>query len=287
MVFVQWMMRARPEQIALACLLLAAPAVFAGAWTPRQGETYLKVAGNIFKSSANFDLEGNRFDPFEDLPDQYSHFRDENLTVYFETGLRDDLALFGSLAYKRIEQETRTATFLVGVDNKGFADVDLGLRYRIANGANVWSVALLAKLPYLYDETDFFALGNGQEDIEARLLFGRSLKRGFYVGMEAAYRFRLEDPSDEYRLLGEAGWSRDKVYSRAKLDVIRSVDDFDSASMLSNPILSPQFDLTKLELTAGVRLNARWNLEYSYTDTLDGKNTADGHNNQLAVVVTF
>ncbi len=273
---------------AFLLILLAAPLLHAGAWVPGRGETYLKFSANLFKSDANFDIHGDRFEPLAGFEGQFSRFRDENLSLYFETGLGHRLALFGNLTYKEIEQHTRTAALDLRLTNSGFADVDLGLRYQLTEGRNVWSLAFLYKLPYLYDDENFFALGNDQEDFEGRLLYGRSLPRGFYAGLEAGYRLRLEEPSDEYRFLSELGWSHRRVYARTKLDVIRAVDSLDAlAGSAINPILSPIFDLTTLELTLGVHLSPRWHLETSYTDTVQGRNTADGKNTQWSVVLTF
>lgn len=259
--------------------------LIAGAWTPSQGGLYFKLSASSFRSSANFNADGDRIDLFADLPGQFSKFRDEGIFAYFEYGLTNRLALYGSLTYKQIEQRTKTAVIDVSIENDGFADVDLGLRYRLTEGPNIWSIAFLAKLPYLYDDDDFFALGNGQEDFEARVLYGRSLNHGFYAGLEGGYRLRLEDPSDEYRYLGEFGWSGGGLYARTKLDGIKAVDSFaDQASVAINPLLAQQFDLDKLELTLGWKLSTRWHLEYTFMDTLSGKNTADGTNHQMSVV---
>ncbi len=188
-------------------LIWSVPAALAGAWTPKKGQVYLKFSANQFESDANFTVDGDSFDPFADFDDRFSKFRDQNLSIYFEMGLHDRLALIAGVIYKDIRQTTKLASLEVGLDNEGFADVDLGLRYRLSEGTNVWSVAVMAKLPYLYDNDDsFFALGNGQEDLETRLQYGRSLGKGFYSGLEVGYRFRNEEPSDEYRYLVELGW---------------------------------------------------------------------------------
>lgn len=264
--------------------------VSAGAWTPEKGAAYLKFSGSIFESFANFNLDGDRFEPFEDDPDQFSRFREESFALYYEYGLLDRLAIFGSFTYKDIGQRTRLR-FIdedITVNNQGFADVDLGVRYRLTEGPNVFSISALAKLPYLYDEDDDFKLGNAQEDIELRGLFGRGLGSLFYMGLEAAYRWRLDAPSDEYRYLAELGFSAPKyVYARTKLDGIVSRGEFQRSSSFGNPTLNPQFDLTKLELTIGFSLTKLWHLEYTYTDTLSGKNTAEGSIHQYAVIVTF
>ena len=272
--------------ILTTCLVPGLPGL-AGAWTPEKGRTYLKLSGNLFRSSANFDLDGNRFDPFAAFDDRYMRFRDENASLYFETGLTGRLALFGSLTYKEVSQTVQVPQLHLTVRNNGWADMDLGARYRFTDGPNVWSAAFTAKLPYLYDADDAFPLGNGQEDLEVRVLYGRGLKHGFYAGLEAAYRFRLEEPGDETRYLAEGGWSGRRVYARAKVDLIRSVDTLGAGPNGTNPLLNPRYDLDTLALTGGWTVRRGLQVEYTYTDTQAGKNTADGHNHQLALVVLF
>lgn len=279
--------RTRRAGAFLLLFALSALPLSAGAWTPGKGKTYLKFSANLFKSDANFNAAGDSVDPFAAFPDQYAKFRDENFSLYFEHGLTGKLALFGSFTHKDIEQKLKNSFFEVAAGNTDFADFDLGLRYQLTEGPNVWAVAFTAKLPYLYDKHDPIPIGNGQEDFELRGLYGRSLGNGFYTGLELGYRFRTQDPSDEWRLLGELGWSYRRFYARTKLDVTRAVDSIDDGANFGNPLISPAFDLTRVELTAGVSLTKNWYLEYTYTDTVEGKNTADGFNNQWALVVSF
>lgn len=277
--------------VALLGLWLVQGSASAGAWTPEKGFTYLKFSANLFQSFANFDIEGNRIEPLEDSPDEFSRFRDENLAIYFEYGLLDRLAIFGNITYKKIEQVTRLQVIPedISATNEGFADVELGLRYQLTTGPNVFSVSFLAKLPYLYDDDEtFFKIGNAQEDLELRGLYGRSFARYFYGGVEAAYRWRLDAPSDEYRYLLELGHTSPKFfYARIKYEGIESRGTFQPSTGLSNPLLNPQFDLNSLEISAGVQFNRTWAVEYTYTDTLSGKNTAEGYNHQYALILTF
>ena len=72
-------------------------------------------------------------------------------------------------------------------------------------------------MPYLYDEKDPLALGNGQEDFEFKLLLGKSLNSYGYVGAEFGYRLRTDSPSDEYRYLLEYGFNvNSNLYSTSK-----------------------------------------------------------------------
>lgn len=276
-----------------ACLLLLASVslnpLFAGAWTPEKGKVYLKLSANQFKSSSNFTINGDVFDPFDGFEDRYSKFKDRNYQLYLEWGVTNRLALVSSLTYKELEQRTKLPNLEVGADNSGFADFELGLRYRLTTGPNVLSLGFLTKQPFLYESDDnFFMLGSAQEDYEVRLLYGRSLGKGFYGGLEAGYRFRSGEPSDEYRYLGELGWSKGRFFTRTKYEGVLAKDDFIAGSSnFGNPLLNPRYDLDTWLLTAGVTLTPRWHLEASFADTVSGKNTANGRNHQVAVVFTF
>lgn len=276
--------------LAFAIILLsfgAMPDLQAGAWTPEKGASYFKLSWNEFESGARFDPNGDSIDPFENFEDQFSRFIDQNLNFYFEHGLTERLAVFGSLTYKEISQDLKNAFIEVGIENDGLADMDLGLRYQLTDGPNVFAVALLFKLPYFYDEEDDFALGTGEEDIELRALWGRGFGHGVYAGLEVGYRWRLGEPADEYRWLAELGWGGKWIYARAKLDGTRSAKDLESGSSLTNPALNPRYDLDRLELTLGYKLSSRWSVEYTYADHYAGRITADGDNAQLAVVAVF
>ena len=260
-------------------LLLLTPLVFGGAWTPEKGGLYLKLSANNFESDSSFNVTGDQ------VP-AVGTFTDEHLALYFEWGLTDRIALFGSQTYKRIEQRNTSAGISLAIDNSGFGDTEIGVRYNFSRSQYPLSFALIAKLPYLYDDDDFLALGNHQEDLEGRLLYGRSLGKYAYMGLEAGYRYRTDDPSDEYRYLIEFGLSPTPwLYMRSKLDGIQSVDDpAASGSSFGNPTINQAFDLNKLELTVGVSLSQRWHVETTYTDHISGKNIAADRNIQLGVV---
>ncbi|UTW54340.1 hypothetical protein [Kordiimonas sp. SCSIO 12610] len=259
------------------CAMVAAPApAFAGAWTAKKGSAYNKFAINTFDSSALFGTQEEGFEEFTDL----------NFTFYGEYGITDDLTFFGSAALKRI---TRT-DFGVQVTNEGVGDVDLGLRYNFYNDDFVFSGQFLFKAPYLYDEDADLPLGNGQEDYEFRLLFGKTLGRLGYFGAEAGYRFRAGDPVDEFRYLIEYGFDvTDNVYLRAKLDGTLNAQSGDNLvdTTSANPALPLAFDLGKLETTAGWKINDNFVGEFTVTSNIYGDNTLRGTNFQFAVVYSF
>jgi len=106
----------------------------------------------------------------------------------------------------------------------------------------------LFKAPYLYDEDSELPLGNGQEDFEGKLLFGKSFGELGYGGLEVGYRIRTEDPVDEFRYLVEYGFDlNERTYLRTKLDGIHaaSSSDLDTAVLTPEAALNPQLPLER------------------------------------------
>lgn len=254
----------------------------AGAWVPSKGEGYGKLGVQNYSADSYF---GDNAD--------FDEFKGQSVSYYGELGLGSDLALYGSLLYQDIEQTMVSGESASG---KGLADTELGLRYQWQVDPFVLSTSLLVKLPYLYDENDDLPLGNGQEDVEFRVLLGKSVYPYGYVGAEFGYRYRTGAPSDEYRYLLEYGFSaNDNLYFRTKLDGTLSANNSDSTTDGSgNLSLGPEFDLGKFELTVGWNLGknrerklGRWGVELTYTREVYGDNTLEGDALQLGLTRVF
>ncbi len=285
------------KSAAIFALLAAVPsAASAGAWTAKQGDTYLKGAVNYFETSNRFGDEGT-----------FENFRNQNFNVYLEYGVQDDLTFFatGSL----VDLENRADG--VETSGSGVSDIELGLRYRLIDGPIIVSFQGLFKAPYLYDEDAELPLGNGQEDFEGKLLFGSSFGALGYGGLEVGYRHRTDAPVDEFRFLVEYGFDvTEQVYLRTKLDGIHaagSTDISDTAPIFVqpgggpfgggaqilpdaqtfNPQLPLEFDLGRLEYTAGYKINDRFAAEVTGTTAIYGDNTLSGTNIQVALVASF
>ena len=150
----------------------------------------------------------------------------------------------------------------------------------------------LFKAPYLYSEDSELPLGNGQEDFEGKLLFGKSFGPLGYGGLEVGYRVRTDDPVDEFRFLVEYGFDlSDKAYLRTKLDGIHAASSSDSEFATVETALNPQlpleFDLGRLEYTAGYKINDTFAAEITGTTAIYGDNTLKGTNIQFAIVSSF
>ena len=275
----------------LTLLLLNPLQANAGAWVGEKGSGYLKLGYAQYTANDTFG-DSNGFDEFEGT----------NISLYGEYGLGHQFALYGSLLYQDIEQSifdsnNRNASTIATTDaNTGFSDIEVGLKYQWLSGPVVLSTSFLVKLPYLYDEDDSLPLGNGQEDYEVRVLAGKSLNQYGYFGVEAGYRLRTDAPSDEYRYLLEYGFSAsESLYFRTKLDGTKSVKNADTTRTQNgtNLALASEFDIAKLELTAGWNFEKaadtadRWGIEFTYTDDVDGENTLDGQSFQLGLTRVF
>ena len=271
----------------LGLIMLVPTPAFAGAWTAEKGTNYLKGAVNYFETSNRFGDEG-----------VFENFRNTNFNVYWEHGVRDDLTFFATGSLTDIENRSNG----VETSETGVGDIDLGLKYRLINGPVIVSVQGLFKAPYLYDQDSELPLGNGQEDFEGKVLFGKSFGDLGYGGLELGYRVRTEDPVDEFRFLVEYGFDvSDKVYLRTKLDGIHaagSSDILDSTDAVDtdspffvestlNPQLPLEFDLGRLEYTAGYKLSDKFAAEITGTTAIYGDNTLSGTNIQFAIVSQF
>ncbi len=244
---------------------------FAGAWTLAEGKLYDKVSLNNYSA-----------DP---------HFTDTNVGNYIEYGLSDTVSLANSIYFKQIRNkyESTASGTTTTTTTSGIADIEVGLKHKLADGIyGVLSHQALVKIPGPYDKNSGLPLGNGQFDAEYRLLYGLSLWRLLpgYANFEAGYRYRAEAPSDEFRYLVEAGINITKqLYARVKLDGISSVYNADNmADKSGNPTTIYQFDLQKLDTALGYKLTDTWGLEFGYTPTLYGKNTAEGTTYSVGIV---
>ena len=234
---------------------------FAGAWTLPQGKLYDKASLNRYTANPNF--------------------TDTNLGNYLEYGLTDNISIINSIYYKQIRNSSTVAGITTTTTTRGIADVEIGLKQKLAESANgVFSHQAMVKIPGNYDRNSVLPLGNGQVDVEYRVLYGLSLAHLFpgYANFEAGYRYRAEAPSDEFRYLAEVGADiTERLYARIKLDGILSMGNANNAVNISgNPTAGYQFDLQKLDTALGYKLTDIWGLELGYTPTLHARNTAKG-----------
>lgn len=270
------------KPVSVICALCLSQNALSGAWVPAGGDGYGKLSFNTYSA-----------DEFEGESPDFGEFNSDDVTYYGEYGLGNKFALYGSVNFKWLDQSDAEGNETTS-SNPG--DAEIGVRYEWYNKGYVLSTSLLAKLPYLYDEDEELPPGNGQEDIEFRVLYGKSLWPYGYLGLEAGYRVRLDAPSDEYRYLVEYGYEfNENLYFRTKLDGILSAGNADENEgpdgQVENLSIFPEFDLGKLELTLGwnfgPKQKKRWGVEVTYTEDLYGDNTLQGQALQLGLTRVF
>jgi len=304
--------------IAAVFLILAtAGTVWAGAWTMPAGKLYTRMAYSEYEAQRYFYEDGTTkaYAPNDVYKNKRRDFDydEQTWSLYSEYGLMEGLTLIGSIDYKETEwtyQSTgrkmvdgQLVTFDSGVDKtakaSGVSDLKLGMRYRLlATDSGALSVQALYKSGEFYDEKDQnlatdIQLGDGQDDLEIRLQFGQSTYPLFpgYFNVEAGYKWRTQEYSDQFVYLIEAGMDLGKlVYVRTKLDGTESIGNGDDGprgkftEIDSNPYES---DLGKLEITAGYKLSSRFALEASYFNELYGASTTKGETWSVALAATL
>jgi hypothetical protein len=155
----------------------------------------------------------------------------------------------------------------------GLGDTRLTLKHLIHRGAIDVATQAGIKWPGPYDADVIYAPGDGQTDVELRILGGKFWDRAF-VDLEIAYRLRTGPVSDEYEILLDAGWAitsmlHGRVFSRlvdaqsgvGSTDdpaVVLRLTEEDTVSLGSSVSLSP---LSGLVLTL------------QYTTAIAGRNT--------------
>ena len=241
---------------------------------------YEKISFNYYYADHMFDSSGDRI-----RTPNNGRFKDRNVTNYFEIGITDRVTAITSLTYKWLHNDYEGGNFAA----RGLGDIDLGARIKLLEGNwGIMSTQLLVKIPGLYGSTDSLPLGNGQWDLEARLLYGRSfwpLIPG-YGNVEAGYRWRAGAPSNEFRYLAEFGMDFTKaLYGRAKLDGTLSANNGSNMGSWGNPTATNNFDLGKLELAVGYKIKPSWGIECAYIREIYGKNTSASSTLTVAVFV--
>lgn len=263
---------------ALFVLLLNPCLSFAGAWTAPKGQTYNRLALNSYYADEIFNDSGDS----ENMPEN-GDFSDRNISYYLEHGLMDQLTLIFSASCKYLQSEDN----LQKSDNYAFSDIDLGLRYRLAQGKyGVISFQSLVKIPEAYGDKEEIPPGNGQYDLSMKLQYGRSLYPVIpgYYNLEAGYKYRDKEPADEFIYLLELGVDiTKKIYARIKYDAIIGMDNADKESSVNNnPSSASDYDLAKVDLAFGYKFNKAWAMELETLKEVSGESVSKGITYTLA-----
>lgn len=226
-------------RVLLLAAVLAAPgakSARAGAWVPAPGEYAVSITGSRYSSDDIRNVDEERTMLFgSGLNEQ------RTATASLEIGWKKQTSFWFDLPF--VSETRRLGDGNAWPTETGFGDLALGFRRRISQGTtSTWAVEAgwkaplgyasdprvspaglaylgsqvppglsredsLAKIEELAREAGHPTFGQGQQDLQAMLLYGQSLTglQGF-VELGAGYRYRFEDPADQILLEGDAGF---------------------------------------------------------------------------------
>lgn len=249
--------------------------LFAGAWTQPRGASYFQLSYWRFSSTSIFDMQQNKV-----ALAGGGEFDEESFFAYFENGLSESVTFVASVPYKNLRYTTPARQ----TRSIGLGDVYLGLRYLLGTQDYVSSLQVGLKLSPGY-ETDLQKLGSapplgdGQTDVEFRLLVGKSfLRSAAYVNVDIGYRGRSGTPVDEIPYALELGLN----LGRRALFILQGYGTHGLSSVQAARLNDAQISLnaeenfTKLQAKMNVRLSGPLALAITAEQVVAGKNTAAG-----------
>ncbi|MBN2332599.1 MAG: hypothetical protein JXO49_04565 [Deltaproteobacteria bacterium] len=263
---------------------------FAGAWAMPKGKLYSRLSYNKYEAKKFFDEDGDtRSSSPGDGRGRHFEYIEDRYTLYLEYGLLENITLLASIDSKNAEWTYKRGGIPPvpvekSAQTNGIGDIQLGVKYQFfSSDIGVLSLQGLLKTAEAYDHRHTgdleIQLGDAQDDYEVRLMYGRSLYPLIpgYCNLETGYRWRTQDPADEFKYLAEIGVDVTKmIYLRAKLDGSLDMGNGDDVATLAYDANGNEVELGKLELTAGIKLSQQWGCELSCTNDLYGKNTTKG-----------
>ncbi len=262
--------------LSLIVLLGLPVAAHAGAWVREKNEVYSKIAWTRFESDQVYEHSKNRKRAGPD-------FESRTVSFYAEYGFTPKWTGITSLDYK---SQTSKSTGTASADS-GAADAWFHAKRAFLTAPFILSGQVGAKIPLGYDERHVPPLGDGQIDLEARLLAGKSFQLGApgYGNAEIAYRKRNGDFSDEipYRL--EAGvFPLKRILLKLALDGITNLSN-DRASDIGATRTANVFDQEYMKLSPGLIffLNSGFSIDVYYETTLSGANASAGRSLGIGV----
>lgn len=268
--------------MAAATAMAPAGQVWAGAWVREndQGMAILKysyLSGNKYfaddRSKAHFSDNGRS--------------RQEQLNLYMEYGITDDLTLIGNFYLTRASYSSDT---FPKQQTTAFGDQEAGLRYRLDppfSTGSAWVGAVQGGVIVpAYNADSSPAVGQGGGGMELRYSIGRTYAmfglRG-YLDLGGGVRLRSGRPADELRADMVAGLDFNERWRGAvELNVIRGLGNGHRGNRQytnsedKSDIDSSNYDLIKQQLSIARAMGGGKYLQAGYAHPIAGRNTGMG-----------
>jgi hypothetical protein len=244
----------RTRMMTAAALFAAAGPALGGAWTMPPGHGQVTISTTASQADASFDSQGSIYDT--------PRYRKLEAEALLEYGANDRLTVLLGPGFQHIDIAPP-----VDASRTGAGYTEFGGRYRLLRGSDwVFSGQGLMRVPGTTDAGNPAAIGYTGTEFDARLLFGKSFTANglpAFVDLEAAQRFRSEAP-DEFRFDATLGV---RVAPRWQLlaQSFTVIAESDTA-------LIPNYDYSKLQLSAVYDIDAHWSMEFGGFATVLGRN---------------
>ncbi len=263
--------------VLLALLLAAAPGMADTAFTMSERQLLGRFGVSYFVTSNYLDDDGDR----RQLPD----------TFYREIAGHLELrwALLGRLELgfaTHVQNQYLTDNF-DDYNRTNLGDVEFDVLLRLLGGTRAaLGVSVKGKFPFFYDESDDLPPGDGQIDVEGRVLAGLKFSL-FTAAGDFGYRFRAEDPADQYVYGVEIGFAHSIVYGLLRLDGYASLGNEEKDAELRYWQHGPDYDAGYVNVKCGVKISNHWSVDLTTSYSAYGRNIAQGTTLILGTNVVF
>ena len=261
-----------------AVLAAAAPAAWAGAFTLPDGQFLGALGVRYFNSYHYFDNEGTVTRGESNLL-----YRDITPFLGIDVGVTDNFELnaFLPFRYQYVSDDfDETTTYALG-------DFSAEGTFKFVGGnRGAMAVTLLAKLPMFYDPEEDLPPGDGQIDLESRLL--AAVRASFFTfSINGGYRYRFEDPSDVWRYGGSIGFNYSIVSGAVGLDGYASAKNQEDDAEWRDFTTGPDYALGLATLDLGVMFTENLGMMFLAQYTAYGRNAAYGGAYTLSLLYSF
>lgn len=193
--------------ILILSVFLLAQNTFAGGWTQKQGAGFYKLGFDFLKADRYYSPTGKKIN--------ITTTGEYTFSLYSEYGITDRLTatayipFFKRLTVNRLVGRTSGFEFFEGDARNGFADIDLGIRYRLLQfGPTVVSSSLTLGIPVGSDkqENGLFT-GDGEFNQLVAFEAGHSFyPKPWFATATLGFNNRTNGFSDEFRYGFQLGY---------------------------------------------------------------------------------
>lgn len=234
-----------------------APPVQRGAWTLKEGQTYVELYTKYYWNNHQFDSEGKK--KRWDYDGKGNEWRTELKLEYGLTDM-DTLLLYTVAKEAHWKDSFRSST------KRGITEVWPGMKRLLFEKPFICSLQGKLKIPLNYSEEAVPSLGTHQIDAEVKILTAQPWpKLPGYTKFETGFRARREEPSNEIPYFFELGYNlRPRLILKTTLDGNESLAGTGGTNE----------DWLKYTVGPIFKISELFNLELGFGHTFWGKNTS-------------